>query len=86
MNNVKPSYVEDDWNSCTITPPAKYQSVDLIIRKKGIEKYSDNCTFNPEAYRLAFCSGMTKKFMKSGEEEAFHSNEDLAEFEYKVIK
>lgn len=83
---VQKPFNKNDWNCCTITPPEKYQSCDLIIRKKGISKFSDNITYNLEEYRLAFFSSETQKFMRRIGEEAFHRYEDLAEFEYKVIK
>lgn len=84
--DVKPSYVEDDWNSCEVVPPSEYHMHDVLIRRKGTDEY-----LGPSErigrYRLGmYYSGDSRMFLDWVGYPVFSMNEDSSDFEYKFIK
>lgn len=85
--NVKPEFLENEWNRCTIPPPDDFCMNDLIIRKKGLAPIGRRVyTYSTKAYRLAHYNGSKKIFETADNNNAFNEDEDLKDFEYLLIK
>lgn len=84
--DVKPSYVEGEWNSCDVVPPSEYHMHDVLIRRKGTDEH-----LGPSErigrYRIGiYYSGDSRMFLDWVGYTVFNKNEDSSNFEYKFIK
>lgn len=86
--DVKPSYVEGEWNSCDVVPPEEYEACDVLIRRKGLApKDISGHTTNIDSYRLGiYFSEDSYLFSLPCLDPVFREDENPSDFEYKFIK